>query len=133
MGRFTTRATRRYLVRLLLTMLVYLLTVFFAKWSFQHLHPTGALVYLLALLPSVPMVGSLAIVGLYSAEETDEFERFILIQSMLWGLGASLTISTVWGTLEEFTHRSHLSTFYAYTFFWIFMAISGVVIRLRYR
>lgn len=127
------RATRRYLFRLVPTMAVYVLFVFFSKWSFQHLHPTGSSVYLLALLPALPMVGSLAIVGLYIAEESDEFERFILVQSLLCGLGGALAVSTIWGVLEEFAQAPHHSAFYSYLFFWIFMAISGVFIRLRYR
>src|SRR5689334_11421288 len=95
-------ATRRYLFRLAPTMAVYVLFVFLTKWSFQHLHPTGLVVYLLALLPALPMVGSLAIVGLYVAEESDEFERSILVQSILWGLGGALAVSTIWGALEDF-------------------------------
>ena len=128
-----TPATRRYLYRLAPTSLVYVAVVFLTKWMFQHLHPTGLMVYLLAILPAIPMVASLAIVGLYVAEESDEFERSILVRSILWGLGGALAVSTVWGTLEEFAQAPHHSSFYAYLFFWVFMAISGVVIRLRYR
>lgn len=126
-------ATRRYLFRLAPTMVVYVLFVFFAKWSFQHLHPSGFAVYLLAILPALPMVGSLVIVGLYIAEESDEFERSILVRSVLWGLGGSLAVGSIWGALEEFAQASHLSSFLSYFFFWIVMAISGVFIRLRYR
>lgn len=127
------RARRRYLIRLASTMAVYVLFVYVSKWSLGHLHPTGLSVYLLAILPAVPMIGSLAIVGLYVAEEPDEFERFMLVQSILWGLGGALAVGTVWGALEEFAHAPHRSAFYSYLFFWIFMGISGVIIRLRYR
>lgn len=130
---FLSRATRRYLLRLAPTMAVYVLFVFLSKWSFQRFHPTGLSMCLLAILPALPMIGSLAIVALYLAEESDEFERFILIQSVLWGLGGALAVSTIWGTLEEFAQAPHHSSFYSYFFFWIFMAISGVLIRLRYR
>lgn len=128
-----TPATRRYLSRLAPTSVVYVAVVFLTKWVFHHLHPTGLTVYLLAILPAIPMVASLAIVGLYVSEESDEFERSILVQSILWGLGGALAVSTIWGTLEEFAQAPHHSSFYAYLFFWIFMATSGVVIRLRYR
>ena len=130
---FPTKASGRYQVRLLSTMITYLLFTFIAKWSFQHLNPTGLMVYLLALLPAIPLVGSIAIVGLYIAEESDEFERSILIRSMLWGFGVALAIGSVWGTLETFANAPHRSAFYAYLSFWIVNAISGVVIRLRYR
>ena len=51
----------------------------------------------------------------------------------LWGMGGALSVSTVWGALEDFTGAPHLSTFYVYVFFWIFMGISQPFIRLRYR
>jgi len=128
-----TKAGRRYIYRLAPTMAVYLLFTFIAQWSFHHLHPTGLIVYLLAILPSLPLVGSLAIVGLYIAEESDEFERSILVQSMLWGFGVALAIGTVWGSLEDFANAPHRSAFYAYLFFWIVMGTSQPFIRRRYR
>ena len=130
---YPTKASRSYNYRLLPTMLVYVLFTFIAQWSFHHLHPTGIMVYLLAILPAVPLVGSIAIVGLYIAEESDEFQRSILIKSMLWGFGVALAIGSVWGSLEQFANAPHRSAFYAYLSFWIVNAISGVIIRLRYR
>jgi xanthosine utilization system XapX-like protein len=128
-----TKAGRRYTYRLAITMAVYLAFTFIAQWCFHHLHPTGLLVYLLALLPALPLVASLAVVGIYIAEESDEFERSILVQSMLWGLGGALSVATVWGSLEDFAHAPHLSAFYVYVFFWIFMGFSQPIIRLRYQ
>jgi hypothetical protein len=87
----------------------------------------------LAVLPALPLIGSLAIVGLYIAEESDEFERSIIVQSMLWGLGGALSVSTIWGSLEDFANAPHISTFYVFLFFWIFMGISQPFIRMRYR
>jgi hypothetical protein len=129
----STKAGRRYVNRLAPTMAVYLLFLFIAQWTFHHHHPTGFVVYLLAVLPALPLIGSLVVVGLYIAEESDEFERAILIQSMLWGFGGTFAVSTVWGFLEEFTNAPHLSIFYVYVFFWILMAISQPFIRRRYQ
>jgi hypothetical protein len=127
------KAGRRYIYRLAPTMALYCVFLFLAQWSFHHIHPTGAVVYLLAVLPALPLVGTLAIVGLYIAEESDEFERSIIVQSMLWGLGGALSVSTIWGFLEDFANAPHISTFYVYIFFWIFMGISQPFIRMRYR
>jgi xanthosine utilization system XapX-like protein len=129
----STKAGRRYIYRLAPTMAVYIVFLFITQWTFHHLHPTGLVVYLLAVLPALPLVATLAIVGLYIAEESDEFERSIIVQSMLWGLGGSLSVSTIWGFLEDFAHAPHISTFYVYVFFWIFMGISQPFIRMRYR
>src|SRR6516164_147493 len=124
------KAGRRYIYRLLPTMATYLVFLAIPKWVLHHLHPTGPILYLLAILPALPVIGSLAIVGLYVAEETDEFERSILVQSMLWGFGGALSVATIWGSLEDFAHAPHLSAFYVYV--WIFMGISQPFIRRRY-
>ena len=128
-----TKAGRRYVSRLAPTMVVYLVLLFIAQWSFHHLHPTGLIVYFLSVIPALPLIGSLVVVGLYIAEESDEFERSILVQSMLWGFGGALAVSTVWGFLEDFANAPHVSTFYVYVFFWIFMGISQPFIRMRYQ
>jgi len=127
------KAGRRYIYRLLPTTIVYLVFLFVAQWVFHHRHPTGLVAYLLAVLPALPLVGSLAVVGLYITEESDDFERSIIVQSMLWGLGGALSVSTIWGFLEDFAQAPHLSTFYVFLFFWIFMGISQPFIRMRYR
>ena len=129
----TSKPRRRYLYRLIPTMVTYLALVFFAKWAFQHLHPSGLVVYLLAIIPALPLVGSLAVVGLYIAEESDEFERSVVIQAMLWGIGGALSLSTIWRSLEDFANAPHISTLFFYIFFWVFAAISQPIIRLRYR
>ena len=82
---------------------------------------------------TIPAGRSLAIVGLYIAEESDDFERSIIVQSMLWGLGGALSVSTIWGSLEDFANAPHIFTFYVFLFFWIFMGISQPFIRRRYR
>jgi hypothetical protein len=127
------KAERRYIYRLAPTMIAYVAFLFLAQWIFHHHHPTGLLAYLLAILPALPIIGSLAIVGLYIAEESDEFLRSILVESMLWGLGGALSVGTVWGFVEEFTNAPHLSIFYVYVFFWIFMGISKPFVAMKYR
>jgi hypothetical protein len=130
---YRSKAGRRYVYRLAPTMLVYIAFLFIAQWTFHHHHPTGLLVYLLAVLPALPLIGSLALVGLYITEESDEFERSIIVQSMLWGLGGALSVGTIWGFLEDFANAPHISIFHVYLFFWIFMGISQPFIRRRYR
>src|SRR5476651_1877313 len=100
-------AVRRYSWRLLGAMLTYALFLCLAVWEFTHRHPTGAFAYLLAVLPSLPIIGGLVVVGQYLAEEKDEFQRAVLVQSMLWGIGATLAVTSVWGFLENFIQVQH--------------------------
>jgi len=133
MARSTSTAGIHFIGRLLTTTLISLGVVIYTKWAFQHFHPAGFRIYVLALLPAVPTVASLVVVGLYISEEKDEFERSIIIRSVLWGLGAALAVGSTWGMLEQFAQAPHLSSFLSYLFFWIVWAISGTIIRLRYR
>jgi hypothetical protein len=112
---------------------LYVLFLLPITWLFRHHAPTGPLAYVLATLPSLPIIGVLIIIGLYIAEETDEFERSIVIQSQLWGMGATLAITSFWGFLEMFVPVTHLP---AYITAVIYLTCSGLatpLIRLRYR
>ena len=46
--------------------------------------------------------------GRFLAAEKDEFQRNVLIQCLLGGIGGTLTTTTIWGYLEDFAHAPHL-------------------------
>jgi|SRR5271165_3335554 len=126
-------ATRRYLWRFLPTMGLYVAFLFTAVWVFSRYHPTGVLAYALAVLPALPIIGVIVVVGLYLSEEKDEFQRTVLIQSMIWGIGVTLAITTVWGFLEDFVNVPHMQP---YLVFPIYCALSGIftpILKARYR
>jgi hypothetical protein len=126
-------ASRRYAYRFLPATLVYAIFLIISTWIFKHYHPAGALAYGLALLPALPLIATMVAVGLYLAEETDEFQRNILIQSMLWGIGATLTVTTTWGFLEKFTGIPQFDPYLAYPLFWLCVGIATPLLKLRYR
>ncbi|MGB9407088.1 MAG: hypothetical protein WCA89_06090 [Terracidiphilus sp.] len=126
-------ATRRYMRRFLVTMLFYALFLILAVWVFVHYRPTGLLAYGLAVLPALPIIGMLAVFGLYLAEEKDEFQRSIFIQSMLWSTGATLAATTVWGFLENFVHVPHLQLILIFPMYCFFWGISAAIVMMRYR
>ena len=126
-------ATRRYLFRFIPTMVAYVAVLLFVEWHIHRFHPTGALLYGLAVLPAIPIIGIIVVVGLYLAEEKDEFLRNLLIQSMLWGLGAIMALTTVWGFLQIFTHIHRFQPFMTFPLFWCFQAIATGALQWRYR
>jgi hypothetical protein len=101
--------------------------------SFRFGHPGSMIAYPLAVLPALPIFGALVCTGTYLAEETDEFQRSLLIQSLLGGIGVTLATTTVWGYLEHFVRTPHLDPILIYPIFWFATALSYPVIRLRYR
>ncbi len=126
-------AARRYLRRNIITMLLYALSLAVTTSVFLRYHPAGPLAYALAVLPAIPLVGLLAIFGLYLAEEKDEFQRFIGVQAMLWGIGGTLAVTNIWGFLESFVHLRHLNPILDAVIFWIFVGISIPFLLARYR
>jgi hypothetical protein len=126
-------AVRRYMWRFSAAMTLYVAFLLLAVSEFRRGHPTGAVAYLLAVLPSIPIIGTIAAVGLYLAEEKDEFQRTVLVQSMLWGIGATLAATSVWGFLENFLAVPHMDLFLVYPLFCFFVGIFMPTLKLRYR
>ena len=126
-------ATRRYLIRFAIAMSAYILLIAADAWCFRIYHPKGLLAYGLAILPAVAIIGQIVIVGLYLAEEKDEFQRNLFIQVLLWGLGGVLAFTSVWGMLESFTHIRHFEPTWTFTVFWLFVGVSTPFLQRKYR
>ena len=126
-------AARRYMWRFSATMLLYAVFLVLAVWTFVHYHPTGPLAWLLAFLPALAIIGQIAAFGLYLREEKDEFQVALGVQSMLWAIGGTLSVTVTWGFLESFVHLHRLDLVWIYP---IFCALSGIafgLLQLRYK
>jgi hypothetical protein len=126
-------AQRRYVIRMVVAAALCVLFSVVAAASFLLGHIQGVLAYLVAVLPAFPIMGALVGTGLYLAEEKDEFQRELLIQSLLGGIGATLSATTIWGFLEDFTHVPHLDLIWVYPIFWLFVGLSMPFVWMRYR
>ena len=94
---------------------------------------TGILAYALAVLLSLLLVGLIVAFGLYLRDEQDEFLRNIQIQSMLWSIGATFTVTIFLGFLEFLGLTPHFNPYWIFILFMFFMGISGWLLKLRYR
>jgi hypothetical protein len=126
-------AQKRYIARFMPTMAVYVASIFGVSWIFSQYEPTGPLAWALALLPALPLLAIIAIMGVYLREEGDEFIRNILVESMLWGVGVTLAIMTVWGFLEIYAEAPKLPSFWALPIFCLGMGVAQPFIKRRYR
>jgi hypothetical protein len=52
---------------------------------------------------------------------------------MLWGIGATLAATSVWGFLENFLAVPHMDLFLVYPLFCFFVGIFMPTLKLRYR
>ena len=126
-------AQRNYMIRMLIAAGLCLVFALVAKLGFRYGHASGVVGYVVAILPAFPIMGALVGTGLYMAEEKDEFRRATLIQSLLGGIGLTLSATTVWGFLEDFSLAPHMSLVWIYPMFWIFTGLTSPFISMRYR
>lgn len=127
-------AYRRYLWRFFPLMIAYVAAVYGVSWLFDRGQaPAGWLGYALAVLPAIPIVGVIFVMGLYVVEEKDEFMRMRHVMALLCGLAIIMSVSVVWGFLEIYMHVSHLDAFWFFPGFCMAWGFSSGVLAWVYR
>ena len=126
-------AQRRYVQRMGVAAGLSIVLSAAAKVAFRLAHLHGFLGCLTAVLAALPILAALLATGAYLAEEKDEFQRDVLIQSLLGGIGITLAAATVWGYLEDFVRAPGFDLIWAYPLFWLFALLSYPVVKARYR
>lgn len=59
-------------------------------FTIEHGYRATALLVLFAALPAIPMLAIIVLLGRYLARETDEFNRTMVVKSLLWGAAATV-------------------------------------------
>jgi hypothetical protein len=77
------------------------LTMMTRAW-FKDYHPTGLIAWLLAIVPALPFVGTIAIAVRYLAREKDEFIRAQVLLALLQGSFITLLVTVVYTYLQNF-------------------------------
>lgn len=126
-------AMKRYRRRLAVAMIAYFLVLIGSLSLLRGGGLAGPLLWIVAAAPAIPILGVLVVMGLYLKEEPDEFERMIHIESMLWGLGAVLGVSTVWGFLSNAGVVPAPPLFLVFPLFCLAWGVSQPFIRRRYQ
>lgn len=127
-------AYRRYLGRFIPLMLAYVILVVGVSWLFDRGQaPDGWPGYALAVLPALPILGVIVVMGLYLVEEKDEFMRMRHAMAMLAGLGLIMSVTVVWGFLEIYMHVEHLNAFWVFPGFCMAWGFSSGVLAWVYR
>ena len=85
---------------------------------------------LIELLPAIPVGAMIFVVGRYLKQETDEFVRMLVTQSLLWGLGVTMIGDIVFGVVFEDFSSHGLSQIYNIDVFCI-TALAALWIQLR--
>lgn len=127
-------ASNRYARRFTVSMLAYAALLIGSVWVLRNTPPApGAWRYLFAVAPALPLLATIWAMGAYLVEEADEFKRAILAQAMLWGIGITLSFTTVWGFLEENAGVPHFPLYLAFPVFCAGMGVAQVFVRRAYQ
>lgn len=126
-------AARRYMKRFIPSMLLYVVVLTASLVAIGQFRPQGPLLWALAVAPALPILAVIVVMGLFLVEETDELPRLVMAQSMLWGIGITLAVATVWGFLENADLVPHLSSFLMFPLFCGAMGIAQPFVWRRYR
>ena len=129
----STPAGRRYLKRFAPTMTAYVVALYASNRMAEAWQPDGAALVALSFLPALPIIGVIFVIGLYLAEEKDEYLRQRIVVSMLVGLGLMLSVTTAWGFLEESGVVPHVPAYFAFILWCAGWGAAQCVIALRER
>jgi len=120
-------AWKRYNVRVIWLSLAYGIFLVGAVYGFKHHLLSGAVAYVAAALPALPIIGIFAAIGRYLVEEQDEYVRMLMVRQTLWASGFALSLATIWGFLESFDLAGHVEAFYIAVVWFFGLGLGGII------
>lgn len=104
-------------------LLIYIVCIFASRMLLgSNTPPTGVLAYAVALLPVLPLFSLIWVYSRYMAEEQDEFERHLFVQSILWAFLGTFIVVCAMERLEDYAliiHRQ-VGLFRLFSPVWVF-------------
>lgn len=107
-------AYRRYTLRFMPAMFGYVILLLLAVWYARQAQPTGAIAWLVAIAPALPLLLAIRAIFLLPREEDDEYLRERLYRTYALATGATLAICSVWGFLDMFGVVEHAELWIAF-------------------
>ena len=134
MSRKMAPARRRYMVRLVSFMALYLALLVPIAWSHARGYwPDGPVRYLLAVLPAIPVVGVIWTMLRYVVEEEDEYQRHLHVQASLIATGVTLSVCTAWAFLARYAEVPVQNGMYVFVIFCAALFVGMGLISWRQR
>jgi hypothetical protein len=125
-----TPAWKRYNARVIWLSLAYAVLLLPAVYGFKHALIPGALQYAVAILPALPIIGIFVAIGRYLVEEEDEYVRMLMVRQTLWASGFSLSVTTIWGFLDNFGLVGHADGYWVVVAWFFGLGIGGIANKL---
>lgn len=126
-----TPAARRYRRRSTIIAAVYIALVAANTVATHGYAAPVELLAALAVVSALPIIALLVALGIYLREESDEYVRDSIVMSMVFGLGALLSLSSLLGMLQFAGVVGPLPVFLAFPIWWAASGIARCVIGWR--
>lgn len=126
-----TPALRAYNNRVLIAGGLYMVSFWIAANIYNGARPAAAVLWVLALVPVVPLLGMIWAMVRYVRDETDEYLRHQAIMAALAGLTLVLVLGTVWGFLETFGLVPHVWSWWVFPVWAVGMGASQCWAKVR--
>ncbi len=101
-------AIMAYNRRMLIWSFAYMVALFGAITVYNQWKPSGPILWIIAIIPALPIVYFVWSLGRYLIEETDEYIRMTQVSAALFATGWLLVLATFWGFLESFGVAVHV-------------------------
>jgi hypothetical protein len=124
---------RRYVRRIAAATACYLAFLFLAVRLVGTAQVTGPLAIMLAVLPALAVLGMFWAVARLLVEQTDEYLRTQLVGQILVATALTLSVTTVYGFLENFRLVPHVDAFYIAVLWFVGLGVGAVVNALGVR
>ncbi|MES2390660.1 MAG: hypothetical protein V4555_03395 [Acidobacteriota bacterium] len=116
-----TIATRKLRKSGLTTVAAYFVIFGASFYANYRLQPTGALLWVLATLPVVPILGVIVLFGRYLRDERDEYKRDLTMRCLLWGTAGCVAVTMLESYLRIYGWKGEFPPFTAFWAFFVFM------------
>jgi hypothetical protein len=124
-------AMQRYNRRALIFAFGYMAALFAAIGATDMFKPQGAVAWVLAILPSLPIAYMVYAMGRYLTEEDDEYLRMKAASAALIATGLLLVVATTWGFLESFGLVPHQPGWWAVPVWAVGLGLGQLVMKAR--
>jgi len=120
-------AMRRYTMRLLVLLALYVAALVGTKLWFRAAAPEGLLAYAAAILPALPILGVFATIGRLLIEMDDEYVRMLLVRQTLIATAFMLSVTTSWGFLNAFDLAPRIELYWPTVLWFGGLGVGGAV------